>query len=120
MYSAPAMSPQGDRIYVVYEGPTAPWRGADMTSPRPYHGVFLTASVGAGGAPGAWTTLYTGPLGDRRASFPGHDIYQERVGDYVYAAASATYGIGVWADLRNAAVCNAARPTAQLRSRPDT
>src|SRR4029450_9073686 len=43
MYSAPAISPVGDRVYVVYEGPTAPWRGADMTAPRPYHGGFRSA-----------------------------------------------------------------------------
>src|SRR4029450_13787532 len=46
VYSAPAISPSGDRIYVIYEADTAPWRGADMTSPRPYHGVFRTAPLG--------------------------------------------------------------------------
>jgi hypothetical protein len=106
LYAAPAISPAGDRIYVVYEADTAPWRGADMASPRPYHGVFETAAVGAGGAPGAWTAL-TGPLGDLRATYPGHDIYQERVGDYVYAAASQLYGLGVWTDASAASVCPA-------------
>jgi hypothetical protein len=106
MYSAPAISPDGARVYVVYEGPTAPWRGADMTSPRPYHGVFRSATV-SGGDLSSWATVYNGPLGDLRASYPGHDIYQERVGDYVYAAAARTFGVGVWADLRNAAVCGA-------------
>ena len=104
MYSAPAISPDGRRLYVVYEGPTAPWRGADMSSPRPYHGVFRTAAFGANG-PSGWATLYRGPLGDLRGTYPGHDIYQERVGDYVYAAASASYGLGVWTDARSAAVC---------------
>jgi hypothetical protein len=106
LYSAPAISPTGDRLYVVYEGPTTPWQGADMTTPRLYHGVFLTAPVGASGIPGAWSTVENGPLADLRAAYPGHDIYQERVGDYVYAAATATYGAAVWTDLRNAAVCN--------------
>ncbi|HEY3543879.1 MAG TPA: sialidase family protein [Gaiellaceae bacterium] len=106
LYAAPALSPSGDRMYVVYEADTAPWRGADMASPRPYHGVFETAAVGAGGAPGAWTAL-TGPLGDLRATYPGHDIYQERVGDYVYAAASQLYGLGVWTDASAASVCPA-------------
>jgi hypothetical protein len=105
MYSAPAISPDGARAYVVYEGPTAPWRGADMTSPRPYHGVLRMADVSAGLT--GWTTLYDGPLGDLRGTYPGHDIYQERVGDYVYAAASRTFGVGVWTDARDASVCGA-------------
>ena len=106
MYSAPAISPDGSRIYVAYQAPTAPWQGADMTSPRPYHGVFRSAAFGAGG-PSGWTTEYSGPLGDLRGTFPGHDIDQERVGDHVYAAASRTYGVGVWTDARDAAVCPA-------------
>src|SRR5439155_23846494 len=40
LYSAPAISPSADRMYVAYEADTAPCRGADMASPRPYHGVF--------------------------------------------------------------------------------
>ena len=105
MYAAPAISPNGDRVYLVYEADTAPWLGADMTSPRPYHGVFETAPIGIGGAPGSWTAQ-TGPLGDLRATYPGHDIYQERIGDYVYAAATPTYGLGVWTDASDAAVCD--------------
>jgi hypothetical protein len=112
MYSAPAISPMGDRIYVVYEADTAPWRGADMTSPRPYHGVFLTAPLGVDGAPGAWSQIYNGSTdtsaghNDLRGTYPGHDIYQERIGDYVYAAATATYGVSVWTDAQNATVCD--------------
>lgn len=107
IYSAPAIAPDGSAVYVMYEALTDPWRGADMSSPRGYHGIFLRAPIGAGGAPGAWSTLVTGPLGDIRASYPGHDIYQERVGDYVYAAASRSYGVGVWSDASDAAVCPA-------------
>ena len=77
-----------------------------MTSPRPYHGVFGTAPVTATGAPGAFTYT-TGPPGDLRATYPGHDIYQERIGDYVYAAATPTYGVGVWTDAQNGTVCGA-------------
>ncbi len=106
-YSAPAISPTGDRIYYVYEGTRTPWTGPDMTTPRMYHGVFRTAPIGAAGAPGGWTTLDNGPLADVRASYPGHDIYQERVGDYVYAAATSSYGASVWTDVRDAAVCSA-------------
>jgi hypothetical protein len=110
LYAAPAISPTGDRAYVIYEADTAPWRGADMTSPRPYHGVFLTTPL-TGGSPGSWSVIYNGSTdtstghNDLRGTYPGHDIYQERVGDYVYAEATATYGLGVWTDAQNAAVC---------------
>ncbi|HKR99202.1 MAG TPA: sialidase family protein [Candidatus Dormibacteraeota bacterium] len=107
LYAAPAISPNGSQMYVIYEADTAPWAGTDMTSPRPYHGVFRSASVSGSGAPGSWTTLYNEPPGDLRASYPGHDIYQERVGDYVYAAASNSYGVGLWASTFNASVCDA-------------
>jgi hypothetical protein len=107
IYAAPAIAPDGSAVYVMYEALTDPWRGGDMTSPRGYHGVFLKAPIGPGGAPGTWTTLVNGPLGDIRGAYPGHDIYQERVGDYVYAAASRTYGVGVWSDTSDAAVCPA-------------
>jgi hypothetical protein len=107
IYAAPALSPDGSSVYLMYEALTDPWRGADMTSPRGYHGVFRSATLGANGAPSGWTTQFTGPLGDVRATYPGHDIYQERVGDYVYAAASRTYGVGVWSDASDAAVCPA-------------
>jgi hypothetical protein len=107
IYAAPAIAPDGSAVYLMYEALTDPWRGADMTSPRGYHGIFRMASLGSNGAPGGWTTLLTGPLGDIRSTYPGHDIYQERVGDYVYAAASRTYGVGVWSDAANAAVCPA-------------
>jgi hypothetical protein len=106
MYAAPAISPSGDRAYVVYEAVTSPWEGDNVTTPRPWHGVFLSASIGGGG-PGAWNVVYDGPLGDLRSSFPGHRFREERVGDYVYAAASRTYGVGLWIDVRNAAVCPA-------------
>jgi hypothetical protein len=79
--------------------------GSDFLSPRPYHGIFRSAPIGATGSPGTFTTEETGGLGDIRASFPGHDLYQERVGDYVYAAATATYGIGVFTDASAAQLC---------------
>ena len=113
LYAAPAISPIGDRLYVIYEADTAPWRAADMASPRPYHGVFLTAPITASGAPGGFVTVYNGSTdtaaghNDLRGTYPGHDIYQERVGDYVYAVATATYGAAVWTDAQNATVCPA-------------
>jgi hypothetical protein len=106
LFTAPALSPSGDRAYVVYEAVTSPWAGSDVFSPRPYHGVFVSAPVTAAG-PAGWTTVYDGPLGDLRATYPGHHLNQERIGDYLYAAASRDYGIGVWIDARNAEVCPA-------------
>lgn len=106
IYAAPAISPSGDRVYLVYEAVTSPWAGNDVTTPRPYHGVFLSAPVGASG-PGAWSVELNGPFGDLRSSFPGHRFREERIGDYVYAAASRDYGVGLWIDVSNAAVCPA-------------
>jgi hypothetical protein len=107
MYTAPAISPDGRTAYVVYNADLDPWRGADMTSSRRYRGVFRQATVNGSGQLTGWTTVATGAIGDLRASYPGHDIYQERIGDYVYSSASRTYGVGVENDLRNAAVCPA-------------
>jgi len=107
LYAAPAISPSGSRAYVIYEADTAPWRGSDFTSPRPYHGVLVSSALDASGAPTGWHTVFNESPGDLRATYPGHDLYQERVGDYVYAAASDTYGVGVWTSAANAALCPA-------------
>ncbi len=107
LYAAPALAPDGSAVYVIYEAVTSPWRDTDMTSPRPYLGVMRTATIGGSGAPGSFSTQHRGQVGDLRASYPGHDIYQERVGDYVYAAASNDYGVGLYAGVQNAAVCPA-------------
>lgn len=108
MYSAPAIASNGSKAYVIYEADTAPWRGSDFTSPRLYHGVFLSSSLNSAGAPTGWTVEFNEqPSGDLRATYPGHDLYQERIGDYIYAAASNTYGVGVWISANNAAVCPA-------------
>lgn len=107
IYSAPAIAPDGSRVYVVYEADTAPWAGNDFTSPRPYHGAMVTSALDSSGMPAGFSTEFVEPSGDLRATYPGHDLYQERIGDYVYAAASNTYGIGVWTSAANASVCDA-------------
>ena len=106
LYSAPAISPSGDRAYVVYEAVTSGWLGSDTTSTRPYHGVFMSAPITAAGI-GAWSSEYAGPTADLRATFPGGRLREERVGDYLSATASRSYGAGVWIDVRNAEVCPA-------------
>jgi hypothetical protein len=107
IYSAPAIAPDGSRAYVIYEADTAPFM-TDFTSPRPYHGVFVSSALDSSGNPTGWSTVFNEPpTGDLRATYPGHDMYQERIGDYIYAAASNTYGVGLWISAINAAVCPA-------------
>lgn len=103
MYTAPAFSPDGGDIYLVYNAFTTPYRD-DTTSPRGLVGVVLHANVGANGVPGAWTELHRGAVGDPRASAQ-NNIVMEFLGDYVYAAATNSYAVAVWNDVRNGAVC---------------
>jgi hypothetical protein len=63
------------------------------------------AAIGAGGAPGAWVTASSGPAGDARGTSQGRILYNEFLGDYVYAIATRTYGAGVWTDVPNTADC---------------
>jgi hypothetical protein len=107
IYTAPAISPNGTDVYVVYNAFTTPFRN-DTTSPRALVGVVMHAdsSASPGTATGAFTELHRGAPGDPRgASSNGLD--HEFIGDFVYAAASRTYGAAVWNDVSNAADCPA-------------
>jgi hypothetical protein len=74
---------------------------------RSLDGVVLHADVPAGGgAPGAFSLLHRGVPGDPRGSSQ-NNLVAEFLGDYVYAAATRTYGAVVWNDVRNAADCPA-------------
>jgi hypothetical protein len=104
-YSAPAIAPDGTTVYLTYLNFSTPFQ-TTTASPRLMNGVFRSATVGAGGALGGFTTLDTGATGDARAS-SANSLGFEFLGDYVYAAATRTYGVGVWMDSRNAVDCPA-------------
>ncbi len=103
-YTAPAISPNGTDVYVVYNAFTTPFQ-TDTTSPRNLVGVVLHADV-SGAATGSFTELNRSPGGDPRGSSQ-NNLQAEFLGDYVYAAATRTYGAAVWNDTRNAADCPA-------------
>ena len=105
-YSAPAISPDGQHLYVTYMAFRSPFQ-ATTAAPRPEHGVLLGADVGANGAPTNWGTLYDGPTGDARGTSQGRILYNEFLGDYVYAIATRTYGAGVWTEARRSNDCPA-------------
>jgi hypothetical protein len=65
-YAAPALSPDGRDVYVVYNAFTTPFRN-DTTSPRALVGVVKHADV-VGGVPGAFTELHRGTPGEARGS----------------------------------------------------
>jgi hypothetical protein len=104
-YSAPAISPDGKDVYVVYNAFTTPWR-FNTADPRGLVGVVLHSDVGANGAPAGFSVLHRGAVGDPRGSSQ-NNLEAEFLGDYVYAVATRDYGAAVWNDARNASPCAA-------------
>ena len=106
-YTAPAISPNGTDVYVVYNAFTTPYR-SNTTDPRTLVGVVLHAdsSTNAATATGAFSELHRGDPGDPRGTSQ-NNLVGEFLGDYVYAVATRTYGAAVWNDARNAADCPA-------------
>jgi hypothetical protein len=104
-YTAPAISPNGTNVYVVYNAFTTPYQTTTAT-PRSLVGVVLQAAAGATGPTGAFAQVHRSPPGDPRGSSQ-NNLVGEFLGDYVYAVATRTYGAAVWNDTRNAADCPA-------------
>jgi hypothetical protein len=107
LFTAPAISPNGTNVYVVYNAFTTPFRD-NTTDPRTLVGVVLHAdsSRSASAPTGAFTEIHRGAPGDPRGS-SANALTDEFLGDYVYATATPTYGAAVWNDARNAADCPA-------------
>jgi hypothetical protein len=103
-YAAPAISPNGTDVYVVYNAFTTPYHD-NTSSPNMLLGVVKHADVGVSGT-GAFFELHRGASGDARGS-SANALSAEFLGDYVYAAATRAYGAAVWNDARNAADCPA-------------
>ena len=107
IYTAPAISPDGTDVYVVYNAFTTPFQPTTAT-PRALVGVVLHASssTSPSAATGAFSELHRGAPGDPRAS-SANGLTSEFLGDYVYATATKTYGAAVWNDTRRGADCPA-------------
>jgi hypothetical protein len=104
-YAAPAISPNGSDVYVVYNAFTTPFQPTTAT-PRALVGVVKHADVVGTAPTGAFTELNRALAGDPRAS-SANALTDEFLGDYVYAAATRTYGAAVWNDTRRGADCPA-------------
>jgi hypothetical protein len=107
LFAAPAISPNGRDVYVVYNAFTTPYQPT-TSAPRALVGVVKHAdsSANAAAPTGAFTELHRGTPGDPRGS-SANSLISEFLGDYVYAVATRTYGAGVWNDARNATDCPA-------------
>jgi hypothetical protein len=106
-YSAPAIAPDGSSVYLVYNAFTTPFRTSAVGAgnDRELVGVVQRAPV-TGGSVGAFAEIHRGAQGDARSSSQ-NDLAAEFLGDYVYAAATRTYGQAVWNDVRRGADCPA-------------
>jgi hypothetical protein len=95
-------------VYLVYNAFLEPYKESTIRpdNDRPLVGIVSHADVAAGGTVGPFAQLHRSAAGDARGSSQ-NDLTAEFLGDYVYAAATNSYGAAVWNDVRNAADCPA-------------
>jgi hypothetical protein len=108
LYAAPAISPNGTDVYLVYNAFTTPFR-TNTSDPRSLVGVVTHADSSTSPATptAAFSELHRSTPGDPRGSSAAFGLYSEFLGDYVYAVATRTYGAALWNDARNAEDCPA-------------
>jgi hypothetical protein len=108
-YAAPAISPTGGDVWVVYNAFTTPFRPT-TTTPRSLVGVVTHALIPTTGPTkgivGSFSEVHRGAPGDPRGSSQ-NNLVIEFLGDYVYAVAGNSYAAAVWNDARDAADCPA-------------
>ena len=105
-FPAIAISPNGHDVYLTYDNFLQPWQSSVLGPPRLMQGVVRHADIGAGGAPGTWTDLHRAATGDARGS-SGNGLVAEFLGDYNYTAATNSFAVALWNDVRDAADCPA-------------
>jgi hypothetical protein len=106
-YSAPSISPDGNDVWLVYNAFDTPFRDSaeGPDNDRQLVGVVLHANWPPATA-ASFGESHRGTTGDARGSSQ-NDLAAEFLGDYVYSAATNTYSMSVWNDVRNAADCPA-------------
>ena len=99
-FPAIALSPDGNNAYLVYDNFTSDFQ-SDLSDPRPMEGKVRVGTPG-----GSFTTKFTGPSGDARAS-SANALDGEFIGDYNSIVATNSFGVAVWNDVRDADECPA-------------